>query len=110
MRIKLDQFYGIEINDFAVSVAETALWISRLKANREYLLLLDLAEKNFPLNYRANVIRENALRFDWNDFVEPSKVSYIMGNPPFIGQKLQKPSQKQDPYCTGRHVTISGHN
>ncbi len=96
LRIKLDQFYGIEINDFAVAVAETALWISRLKANREYLLLLDLDEKDFPLSDRANVIRENALRFDWNDLVEPSRVSYIMGNPPFVGHQWRSKSQVED--------------
>lgn len=96
LRIKLDQFYGIEINDFAVSVAETALWISRLKANRDYMLLLDLDEKDFPLDDRANIICENALRFDWNDLVEPSRVSYIMGNPPFVGMRTQTDSQKED--------------
>lgn len=96
LRVKLDQFYGIEINDFAVSVAETALWISRLKANQEYMLLLDLDEKDFPLEDRANIICENALRFDWNDLVEPSRVSYIMGNPPFVGMRTQTEEQKED--------------
>ncbi len=96
LRVKLDQFYGIEINDFAVSVAETALWISRLKANQEYMLLLDLDEKDFPLEDRANIICENALRFDWNDLVEPSRVSYIMGNPPFVGTKWMSKTQKDD--------------
>ena len=96
LRVKLDQFYGIEINDFAVAVAETALWISRLKANQEYLLLLDLDEKDFPLTDRANIICENALRYDWNDLVEPSRVSYIMGNPPFVGAKYSSKEQKDD--------------
>lgn len=96
LRIKLDQFYGIEINDFAVSVAETALWISRLKANKDYMLLLDLDEKDFPLDDRANIICDNALRFDWNDLVEPSRVSYIMGNPPFVGKKEQTDEQKKE--------------
>lgn len=96
LRVKLDQFYGVEINDFAVSVAETALWISRLKANQEYMLLLDLDEKDFPLEDRANIICENALRFDWNDLVEPSRVSYIMGNPPFVGARLMSSEQKED--------------
>ncbi|MDY6340268.1 MAG: DNA methyltransferase [Saccharofermentans sp.] len=96
LRVQLDQFYGIEINDFAVSVAETALWISRLKANQEYMLLLDLDEKDFPLEDRANIICENALRFDWNDLVEPSRVSYIMGNPPFVGMRTQTEEQKED--------------
>lgn len=96
LRIKLDQFYGIEINDFAVSVAETALWISRLKANKDYMLLLDLDEKDFPLDDRANIICENALRFDWNDLVEPSRVSYIMGNPPFVGYDMVTKEQKEE--------------
>ena len=96
LRVKLDQFYGIEINDFAVSVAETALWISRLKANKEYLLLLDLDEKDFPLEERANVIKENALTFDWNNLVEPSAVSFIMGNPPFVGAKNCSSAQKNE--------------
>ena len=96
LRIKLDQFYGIEINDFAVAVAETALWISRLKANQEYFLLLDLDERDFPLSDRANIICENALRFDWNDLVEPSRVSFIIGNPPFVGARLMSAEQKND--------------
>ena len=96
LRIKLDQFYGIEINDFAVSVAETALWISRLKANKDYMLLLDLDEKDFPLDDRANIICDNALRFDWNDLVEPERVSYIIGNPPFVGAAMMSSEQKQE--------------
>lgn len=96
LRVKLDQFYGIEINDFAVSVAETALWISRLKANKEYMLLLDLDEKDFPLDDRANIICDNALRFDWNDLVEPSRVSFIMGNPPFVGAAMMSSEQKKE--------------
>ena len=96
LRIKLDQFYGIEINDFAVSVAETALWISRLKANKDYMLLLDLDEKDFPLDDRANIICENALRFDWNDLVEPERVSYIIGNPPFLGHISRSETQSNE--------------
>ncbi|MCR5804212.1 MAG: class I SAM-dependent DNA methyltransferase [Clostridia bacterium] len=95
-RIKLSQFYGIEINDFAVSVAETALWISRLKANQEAVIVYDLDEKDFPLEERANIICENALRFDWCDLIEPSALSYIMGNPPFVGSSLRTDSQTED--------------
>ncbi|SDY13946.1 Type II restriction/modification system, DNA methylase subunit YeeA [Ruminococcaceae bacterium YAD3003] len=111
LRIKLDQFYGIEINDFAVSVAETALWISRLKANKDYMLLLDLDEKDFPLDDRANIICENALRFDWNDLVEPSRVSYIMGNPPFVDRKNRTPEQRtelNEIYVDSKGKTLSG--
>lgn len=95
--VKLSQFYGIEINDFAVSVAETALWISRLKANQEAIIVYDLDEmKDFPLEERANIICENALRFDWEDLIAPSDLSYIMGNPPFVGYAYQSESQKND--------------
>lgn len=85
-RVKLSQFYGIEINDFAVAVAETALWISRLKANQEAIIVFDLDEKDFPLEERANIICENALRFDWKDLIDPTECSYIMGNPPFVAK------------------------
>lgn len=107
LRIKLDQFYGIEINDFAVSVAETALWISRLKANQEYMLLLDLDEKDFPLEDRANIICENALRFDWADLVEPSRVSYIMGNPPFVGASMMSAEQKKEAVAIYGKIKLS---
>lgn len=93
-RVKLSQFYGIEINDFAVSVAETALWISRLKANAEGVIVYDLDEHDFPLEERANIICENALRFNWEDLIEPSELSYIMGNPPFVGYSNQSEEQK----------------
>ena len=95
-RVKLSQFYGIEINDFAVSVAETALWISRLKANAEGVIVYDLDEHDFPLDERANIICENALRFNWADLIEPSELSYIMGNPPFIGSKKRDLEQRED--------------
>ena len=97
--VKLSQFYGIEINDFAVSVAETALWISRLKANQEAVIVYDLDEMtDFPLEERANIICDNALRFNWSDLIEPSKLSYIMGNPPFIGARMmdQDSEEKED--------------
>lgn len=95
-RVKLSQFYGIEINDFAVAVAETALWISRLKANQEAIIVYDLDEKDFPLEERANIICENALRFNWADLIDPSECSYIMGNPPFIGYSFQSKTQKEE--------------
>lgn len=95
-RVKLSQFYGIEINDFAVAVAETALWISRLKANQEAIIVFDLDERDFPLEERANIICENALKFDWKLLVEPSELSYIMGNPPFVGSSYCSSIQKQE--------------
>lgn len=94
-RVSLNQFYGIEINDFAVTVAETALWISRLKANGEESMLLS-SGNDFPLHERANIVHDNALRIDWNEVLPASECSYIMGNPPFIGYSNLTPNQESD--------------
>ncbi len=95
-RVKLSQFYGIEINDFAVSVAETALWISRLKANAEAVIVYDLDEKDFPLEEAAMIIHANALRTDWNSVVSADDIDYIIGNPPFVGQARRTAEQSVD--------------
>ncbi|WP_175954279.1 class I SAM-dependent DNA methyltransferase [Schaalia sp. Marseille-Q2122] len=95
-RVSLSQFYGIEINDFAVTVAETALWISRLKANGETSMFYDLGGDDFPLHERANIVQANALRIDWNDVLPAEGCSFIMGNPPFIGQYLKTKEQVED--------------
>lgn len=84
-RVSLNQFYGIEINDFAVTVAETALWISRLKANGEESMLLSAGD-DFPLHERANIYHENALERPWNDILPANECNYIIGNPPFVAR------------------------
>ena len=94
-RVSLNQFYGIEINDFAVTVAETALWISRLKANGEESMLLS-SGNDFPLHERANIVHDNALHKDWNEVVPASECSYIMGNPPFLGARTMNEDQKKE--------------
>ena len=100
-RISLNQFYGIEINDFAVSVAETALWISRLKANGEASMFYENGGNDFPLDERATIIHGNALSegdiiTDWEDILPASQCSYIMGNPPFIGQDGKNEPQRRE--------------
>ena len=95
-RISLTQFHGIEINDFAVSVAETALYISRLKANADTMMLLDVDSGDLPLKESACIVLGNALRMDWNSVVPADECDYIMGNPPFIGARQQSKNQKKD--------------
>lgn len=98
-RVSLNQFYGIEINDFAVTVAETALWISRLKANGEESMLLSL-DNDFPLSERPNIVHANALRKDWNEVLPANECSYIIGNPPYKGahssEQPRTPEQTAD--------------
>lgn len=95
-RVSLNQFYGIEINDFAVKVSEAALWISRLKANGETGMLLALGDDDFPLRESAHIVQANALTLDWNTVLPADRCSYVLGNPPFIGYSRLDESQKAD--------------
>lgn len=96
IKIHISQFYGIEINDFAVTVAKTALWIaeSQMMKETEDILLMDLTF--LPLKTNANIVEGNALRLDWNTVVDKQDLSYIMGNPPFVGARLMSGDQKKD--------------
>ena len=95
-RVNLSQFYGIEINDFAVAVAKTALWISRLKANGETSMFIEMGGEDFPLSEAPSIVLGNALRIDWNDVLPAGECSFIMGNPPFIGSSLRSDEQTED--------------
>lgn len=96
MRVSLGQFYGIEINDFAVKVAEVALWISRLKANGETYMMLSLEDNDFPIKENPQIICANALTMDWGQILSPAQCSYLLGNPPFIGYSRLDSAQKQE--------------
>ena len=98
IKVHIQQFYGIEINDFAVAVSKTALWIAEYQM---YLETLDLYTGNnnndfLPLDSYENVIESNALTIDWNDVIEKSKCNYIIGNPPFVGAMKSKGRQRED--------------
>ena len=96
IQVSISQFNGIEVNDFAVTVARTALWIAenQMMKETENIVLMDL--DFLPLKTSANIVEGNALRMDWNDVVDKGKLNYIMGNPPFVGYSLQSASQKSD--------------
>ncbi len=96
IKVSIGQFYGIEINDFAVTVAKTALWIaeSQMMKKTEDIVHLDL--DFLPLKTYANIAEANALHIDWNDVIPKEKLNYIMGNPPFVGYSLQTKEQKDD--------------
>ena len=96
VKVSIHQFYGIEINDFAVTVATTALWISeaQMLTKTEQIVQHDI--DFLPLKSYANIVEGNALRVDWNEVVPAEKLDYIMGNPPFVGYGMQTDEQKQD--------------
>lgn len=96
LKISLDQFFGLEINDFAVSVASTALWIAQLQANREAEMIITRNIEDLPLHDAAHIHQGNALRTDWNDVLPAKKCSYVIGNPPFLGYSRLGKEQKTD--------------
>ncbi len=96
IRVSISQFYGIEINDFAVTVAKTALWIAESQAMQETENIIHLNLDFLPLKSYTNIVEGNALRMDWNSVVPREKLDYIMGNPPFVGYAYQSNTQKED--------------
>ena len=96
IKVSINQFYGIEINDFACSVAQTALWIAESQMMSATDEIVGFNLDPLPLKTYNNIHEGNALRMDWNEVVPASELNYIMGNPPFIGYSLQSDSQKED--------------
>ncbi len=96
IKVSIGQFYGIEINDFAVTVAKTALWIAENQTLRETEKVVHMSLDFLPLKSYANIAEGNALRMDWADVAPREKLNYIMGNPPFVGYSLQSRQQKED--------------
>ena len=96
IKVSINQFYGIEINDFACSVAQTALWIAESQMMQATDEIVGFNLDPLPLKTYTNIHEGNALRMDWNEVVAPEDLDFIMGNPPFIGYSLQSESQKED--------------
>jgi type I restriction-modification system DNA methylase subunit len=96
IKVNIRQFFGIEINDFAVVVAKTALWISEAQMMHETEKIIKKELEFLPLRNYANIHEANALRIDWNDVVPKEKVNYIMGNPPFVGVNYMSDTQRED--------------
>jgi len=94
--VSIGQFYGIEINDFAVTVAKTALWIAESQMMRETEEIINADLDFLPLKSYANIIEGNALRLDWKTVVPKDKLNYIMGNPPFVGARWMSKEQKDE--------------
>ena len=97
IQVSIQQFYGIEINDFAVTVAKTALWIAESQMLEETKSIVYGFNQDFlPLKTYVNITKGNALRIDWNEVVPKEKLKYIMGNPPFVGTNYMSDAQRVD--------------
>ena len=96
IKVSLNQFYGIEINDFAVTVAKTALWISEDQMMKETEEIIHANIDFLPLKSYANIVEGNALRMDWEEVIDKNDLNYIMGNPPFVGGMWMTQTQKNE--------------
>lgn len=96
IKVGIHQFHGIEINDFAVATATTALWIAEAQMFRETETIIQREMDFFPLKPYTNIVEGNALRMDWNEVVPAAELNYIMGNPPFVGHQWRTESQVED--------------
>ena len=95
-RVNVDQFHGIEIDEWPARIAEVAMWLM------DHLMNRDLAEKlgqyfaRLPLKKAPHILQANALRTDWKELLPPKECSFVMGNPPFVGQTYRTDEQNQD--------------
>ncbi|MBC3796860.1 DNA methyltransferase [Acetobacterium tundrae] len=96
IKVSINQFYGIEINDFAVSVGKTALWIAESQMMMKTEDIIHMHLDFLPLKSYANIVEGNALRLDWEAVVPKTELDYIMGNPPFSGARMMSKEQKSD--------------
>ena len=95
IQVSIHQFYGIEINDFAATVAKTALWIAESQMLKETEDIIAHQIDFLPLKSYANITEGNALRVSWEDIVPKEKLNYIMGNPPFVGARMMEQGSAQ---------------
>ena len=96
IKVSITQFYGIEINDFACSVAQTALWIAESQMMQETDEIVGFNLDPLPLKTYTNIHEGNAIQIKWEDVVPASELNYIMGNPPFIGARWMGKEQKEE--------------
>jgi hypothetical protein len=95
-KVNVDQFYGIEMEEFPALIAETAMWLTDHQVNIAFSKAFGRHYVRIPLKKTATIHIGNALRVDWRSILPPGQCSYILGNPPYGGQTYQSPAQKED--------------
>ena len=108
IRVSISQFYGIEINDFAVTVAKTALWIAESQMMKETEDIVHMSLDFLPLKSYANIVEGNAMELEWDDVIYKSELDYIMGNPPFSAGRRMGTTQRQDMNTVAKEFPKNG--
>ncbi len=108
LRVDVDQFHGIEIEEFPAQIAQVALWLTDHQMNMKVSDEFGQYFVRLPLSKAANIVNGNALALDWASLVDPARLSYIVGNPPFLGKKEQSAAQKAEVLATFAGVKGAG--
>lgn len=96
VQVDVDQFYGIEIEEFPAQIAQVAMWLMDHQMNMQVSEAFGNYFARLPLMKSPTIVNDNALRLDWNEVVSSEDLNYILGNPPFVGKKERNAAQKQD--------------
>jgi len=107
-RVDVDQMYGIEIQEWPARIAEVALWLMDHLMNLEVSEAFGQLYQRLPLKKSPTIVCENALRIDWKTVIAPEKCSFILGNPPFVGQHYQDSTQKEDQHLVLGNIKACG--
>lgn len=94
--LNVDQFYGVEIEEFPAQIAQVALWLLDHQMNMRVSEEFGMYFARIPLRHTACVVNDNALQLDWNEVLPAERCSYVLGNPPFVGAKFMDDAQRED--------------
>ena len=108
IKCNVDQFYGIEIEEFPAQIAQLALWLVDHQLNLRVSELFGNPFERLPLTKSATIVHGNALRIDWNDVVPAKELNFILGNPPFVGHHYRSAEQKADQAHVMREISAQG--
>ncbi|MCY3022321.1 MAG: class I SAM-dependent DNA methyltransferase [Planctomycetota bacterium] len=96
IKVDVDQFFGIELGEWPVRIAEVALWLMDHQMNLRVSEAFGQTFERLPLRSTPHIVQGNALRLDWREVLPPAEGVYVLGNPPFVGKKEQNAEQKAD--------------
>lgn len=95
-KVSIEQFYGIEIEEFPVDIAHVSLFLMEHVMNLKFAEIFGQTNPSIPLKHSATIVCTNALTIPWESIVPPEKISFIFGNPPFVGGKKMSSQQRSD--------------
>lgn len=109
VKVDVDQFYGIEIDEFASQIAQVALWLIDHQMNMKVSNEFGEYFVRLPLRKRPHIVHGNALQLDWESVAPKDELNYILGNPPFVGNSMLTPNQKEDLKHATKELSKMGH-